>query len=69
MSGLLARAPALSYFPLKPALKVPVVAQWKQTPLVSMRTQVRSLARLSGLRFWRGQELWCRSQMQLPFDP
>ena len=25
-----------------------------------MRFQVRSLASLSGLRIWRGHELWCR---------
>ena len=31
---------------------VPVVAQWKQIWLASMRTQVRSLALLSGLGIW-----------------
>ena len=30
-----------------------------------MRTQVRSLALISGLRFWCCHELWCRSQMWL----
>jgi len=30
-----------------------------------MRTQVQSLASLSGLRIWHCHELWCRSQMRL----
>ena len=30
------------------------------TQLVSMRTRVRSLASLSGLRIWHCCELWCR---------
>ena len=30
-----------------------------------MRTQVQSLASLSGLRIWHCPELWCRLQMQL----
>ena len=30
-----------------------------------MRTQVRSLASLSGLRIQHCRELWCRSQLQL----
>ena len=30
-----------------------------------MRSGVRSLASLSGLRVWRCHELWCRSQMRL----
>ena len=30
-----------------------------------MRTRVRSLASLSGLRIWHCLELWCRSQMWL----
>ena len=41
------------------------MAQWKQIGLVSMRTQVRSLALLRGLRIWHCCELWCRSQMRL----
>ena len=41
------------------------MAQQQQTQLVSMRTCVRSLALLSGLRSQCCQELWCRSQMQL----
>ena len=35
------------------------------TWLVSMKTRVRSLAPLSGLRNWYCCELWCRLQMQL----
>ena len=46
-------------------LGVPVKAQWKWIWLVSMRTQVWSLASLSGLRIWHCRELWCRSQMRL----
>ena len=46
----------------KISLGVPVVAQWKQTQLVSMRMQVQSLAPLSGLRIQRYHELWCRSR-------
>ena len=41
------------------------MVQWKRIRLVSMRTQVRSLASLSGLRTQDCCELWCRSQMQL----
>ena len=37
---------------------VPVVAQGSWTRLVSMRTRVRFLALLSGLRIWRCCELW-----------
>ena len=44
---------------------VPIVAQWKQTQLVSMRMQVRSLALLSELRILRCPELWCRLQTWL----
>ena len=43
---------------------VPIVAQWKQTQLVSMR-RVQSLASLSGSRIRCCHELWCRSQTQL----
>ena len=35
------------------------------TRIVSVKTQVRSLALLSGLRIQLCCELWCRSQMQL----
>ena len=41
-----------------------VVAQWKRTPLGTMRMQDRSLASLSGLSIWRCHELWCKSQTQ-----
>ena len=44
---------------------VPVVAQRKQIQLSSMRTQVQSLASLSGLRIRRCHELRCRSQILL----
>ena len=37
-----------------------MMAQWHQTQLVSMRTQVQSLVSLSGLRIWHCHELWCR---------
>ena len=36
-----------------------------RTWLGSMRMWVQSLALLSGLRIWRGHELWSRSQVQL----
>ena len=41
---------------------VPIVAQWKQIQLETMRLWVRSLATLSGLRIWHCCELWCRSR-------
>ena len=37
----------------------------KRIWLASMRTQVPSLASLSGLRIWHCREQWCRSQMWL----
>ena len=43
---------------------VPVMAQWLRTRLASIRTQVGSLASLSGLRI-RVAELWCRWQTWL----
>ena len=46
-------------------LGVPVMAQQKRIPLVSMKMRVRSLASLSGLKSWGCHELWCRSQTQL----
>ena len=45
--------------------KPPVVAQRKHIWLASMRTQVQSLAFLSGLRIWYWCELWCRTQTWL----
>ena len=44
---------------------VPVVMQWKQIRLRTMRLQVRSLASISRLRIWHCCELWCRSQTLL----
>ena len=44
---------------------VPIEAQQKQIGLVSMRTQVQSLASLSGLRIQCCHELWYRSQTWL----
>ena len=44
---------------------VPFVAQQKHIWLASIRTQVWSLASLSGLRIRRCRELWCRSQTQV----
>ena len=44
---------------------VPIVAQQKWIWLAFMRTQVRSLALLSGLMIQYYRELWCRLQMQL----
>ena len=43
------------------------VAQWKQIQLGTMRSRVRSLASLSGLRIRCCRELWCRSQTQFRF--
>ena len=44
---------------------VPLLAQRKRIWLGSMRTQVRSLALLSGLRIRHCHEFWCRAQIQL----
>ena len=44
------------------------MAQWKRTQLGSMRTRVRSLALLSGLRMWHCHELWCGSQTLVRSD-
>ena len=44
---------------------VPIVAQWKQTRLVSMRRRVLSLVPPSGLKIWHCFELLCILQMQL----
>ena len=60
---------ALVYFrkflAYKNNLGVPIVAQWKQIQLETMRLWVQSLASISGLRIQRCCELWCRSQMGL----
>ena len=44
---------------------VPVMAQQKRIWLVSMRTQVRSQASVSGLRIRCCRELWSKSQTRL----
>ena len=46
-------------------LGVPIVAQWKQIRLGTMRLWVQSLASLSDLRIRHCPELLCRSQTQL----
>ena len=51
------------YLKLEPG--VPIVAQWKQIWLASMRTEVWSLAWFSGLRIWHCLELWFSVQMRL----
>ena len=45
--------------------RVPIVAQWKQIRLVTMRLQVWSLASISGLRIWHCCQLWCGLQTWL----
>ena len=57
-------SPSLCLSPVREQ-RVPIVAQWKQTELVSMRMRVQSLTSLSGLRIWCCHELWCRLQMQI----
>ena len=44
---------------------VPIMALQKPIWLVSMRTQVQTLALFSGLRIWCCCDLFCRLQMQL----
>ena len=46
---------------------VPIVAQQKQIQLGTIRSRVRSLALLGGLRIWHCRELWYRLQLQLRF--
>ena len=46
-------------------LGVPIVARGSQIQLVSMRTRIRSLDSLSGLRIRHCHELWRRSQIWL----
>ena len=53
---------------LKMSLGVPILAQWKRIWLWSMRTQVQSLASLSGLRIWCCRKQWCRFHTQLRSD-
>ena len=45
------------------------MAQWKQTQLLFMRMQVRSLALLSRLKIWRSCELWGRLAATAPIQP
>ena len=47
---------------------VPIVAQWKQAQLVSMKIWVQSLASLSGLNIRHCHELGCWSQRWLGSD-
>ena len=55
----------LSFLAIKNGnMGVPIVAQWKQIRLVSMRMQVQSLALLSGLGILCCCELWCKSHTQ-----
>ena len=44
---------------------VPIVAQQKQICIVSMRTQIQSLALFKGLQIQDCCELWCGLQMRL----
>ena len=44
---------------------VPIMAQWRQIQLGTMRMRVQSLASLSGLRIRHCHELWCRPQTRL----
>ena len=46
-------------------MEFPIIVQWEQVQLVSMRMKVQSLASLGGLRIWCCHELWCRSKMWL----
>ena len=50
---------------VKNTVGVPVMVQWKQTQLGTMRLRVQPLALLSGLRILCCCELWCRSQTWL----
>ena len=48
---------------------VPIVAQWKQIWLASMRAKVWSLALVSRLKIWHCCELWCRPAATAPIQP
>ena len=54
-----------SIFNKRGCQELPMWLSGLQTQQVSMKTRVRSLALLSGLRIWHCCELWCRSQMRL----
>ena len=45
------------------------MAQWQQTRIASTRTQVQSLALLTGLRIRRFRELWCRLAVAALIQP
>ena len=45
-------------------LGVPIVMQWKQIRVGTMRLRVRSLAFLSGLRIQHRHELWWVTQLR-----
>ena len=49
-------------------LGVPVMAQWKQIQLGTMRLQVRSLPSLSGLRIQHCRDLWFSSQVAVAVE-
>ena len=53
---------ALSLFKRISRQEFPSWLSGERTQLASMRTWVRSLSLLSGLRIWHCRELWCRSQ-------
>ena len=55
----------MSYTFKKEEEEIPTVAQWVMDQLVFKRTQVRSLASLSGLKIQHCHGLWCRSQTRL----
>ena len=55
----------LSNLKLIPIHRIPIVAQQVKTQIVSMRTQVQSLASFSGLSFQHCQKLQPRLRMQL----
>ena len=50
----------IEIIPVKHMLGVPVVEQWKQIQLGTMRLQDQTLVLLSGLRIQLCCELWCR---------
>ena len=55
----------LAYLKNRATTGVPVMVQWKQIRLVTVRLWAWSLASPSGLRIWYCPELWCRSQLGL----
>ena len=50
-------------------LGVPILAHRKLIQLGTMRSRVRSMALLSGLRIQRCCELWCRPAAAVPIRP